>query len=84
MKLRDLQVEHTYLREYVKYFSQLLTRMLDEKTRADALVARRPPEQRPTGEKAAVLLRSTLKSTGRLQSSRTEDQGSTLRIEDFG
>lgn len=68
MTLKDLQVEHTYLREYVKYFSQLLSKMLEDKARADALMARRPHEQRPTGDKAAVLLKSTLKSTGTSES----------------
>lgn len=64
MTLRDLQVEHSHLREYAKYFSEVLSKRLEEKAKHNALLARRPPEAKLTGDKAALLLRSTLKSTG--------------------
>jgi hypothetical protein len=75
MTLRDLQVEHAHLREYAKYFSDILSERLEEKAKHNALLARRPLEPKLTGDKAALLLRSTLKSTGLmmlLQSSKSK------------
>lgn len=63
--LHDLQIEHTYLRDYLKYFSKVLSDLMEKKAKKRALEARRPPEQRPTGDKAFTLILSTIKSTGK-------------------